>query len=316
MKPIPSPSRSPSLFAVCAAFAAVYLIWGSTYLAIRIGVKTLPPFLLGGSRFSFAGPVLMAVAALFGASWPTVRQWRAAAITGGLMLVGGNGLVVLAEREVPSSITALIIATTPVWFALGDWVRPGGQRPSRRAWIGIALGMTGVAYLSFSRTGDKGSLAISLPGLALLVAATISWAAGSLLVKHLEKPASPWMMSGAQMSCGGVFLLILAAIHGEFNQWRPETVATDGWISLGYLVVFGSWIGFSAYVWLLKVSSPSRVSTYAYVNPVVAVFLGWLLLGEELSLHTVVSAAVLLTGVAIVVWPNRSIASRPLSKSA
>ncbi len=307
---------TPSLFAICLAFAAVYLIWGSTYLAIRIGVKTLPPFLLGGSRFSFAGPVLMLVAALFGASWPTFKQWRAAAITGGLMLVGGNGLVVLAERDVPSSITALIIATTPVWFALGDWIRPGGQRPSRRAWMGIMLGIIGVAYLSFSRTGDASSLVVPIGGLALLVTATISWAAGSLLVKHLEKPSSPWMMSGAQMSCGGVILLVLAALHGEFNHWRPDSVARDGWISLGYLVVFGSWIGFSAYVWLLKVSTPSRVSTYAYVNPVVAVFLGWFLLGEELSGHAIVAASVLLTGVAIVVWPSRSIASRSLSKSA
>jgi drug/metabolite transporter (DMT)-like permease len=316
MKPSSTRSESPSLFAICTAFAAVYLIWGSTYLAIRIGVKTIPPFLLGGSRFSFAGPILMMVAAAFGATWPTVRQWRAAAITGGLMLVGGNGLVVLAEREVPSSITALIIATTPVWFALGDWIRPGGQRPSRRAWIGIALGIIGVAYLSFSRSGNTTSLIVPAGGLALLVAATISWAAGSLLVKHLEKPSSPWMMSGAQMTCGGLILLALAAVHGEYHQWRTEAVAKEGWISLGYLVVFGSWIGFSAYVWLLKVSSPSRVSTYAYVNPVVAVVLGWFFLGEELSLHTVIAALVLLSGVAIVVWPSRSIPARPLSKSS
>lgn len=311
---IPS-AKPPPILLVVIAFAAVYLIWGSTYLAIRIGVQTLPPFLLAGSRFIFAGPVLMFIAGVLGAPWPTRRQWLASATTGCFLLVGGNGMVVLAEREVTSSITALIIATTPVWFALGEWIRPGGQRPSRRAWIGIALGISGVAYLSFSRPASAGPVTVTLKGLALLIVATISWATGSLLVKHLEKPKSPWMMSGAQMASGGAVLLVLAGVHGEIAQFSPATVSRESWMALAYLVVFGSWVGFSAYVWLLKVSTPSRVSTYAYVNPVVAVSLGWLLLGEALSFHTLIAAAVLLAGVVIVVWPNRPVSAASLSKS-
>lgn len=308
-------AKPPPLVLVIIAYAAVYLIWGSTYLAIRVGVQTLPPFLLAGSRFIFAGPVLMAVAALFGAPWPTRRQWITSATTGCFLLVGGNGMVVLAEREVASSITALIIATTPVWFALGDWIRPGGQRPARRAWTGIALGIVGVAYLSFSRPSSTGPVTVTLKGLALLIVATISWATGSLLVKHLEKPKSPWMMSGAQMASGGAVLLILAGFHGELSQFSLPDVSRESWMALAYLVVFGSWIGFSAYVWLLKVSTPSRVSTYAYVNPVVAVLLGWLQLGEALSFQTIIAAAVLLAGVVIVVWPNRPVSATSLSKS-
>ena len=307
--------KPPPLLLVVLAFAAGYLIWGSTYLAIRIGVQSLPPFLLAGSRFIFAGPVLMAVAAFGGARWPTRRQWMTSATTGCFLLVGGNGMVVLAEREVASSITALIIATTPVWFALGEWIRPGGQRPARRAWIGIALGILGVAYLSFSRSTASGPVTVTLKGLSLLIIATISWATGSLLVKHLEKPPSPWMMSGAQMTSGGAVLLLLAGAHGEISGFSPSMVSRESWMALGYLVVFGSWVGFSAYVWLLKVSTPSRVSTYAYVNPVVAVLLGWLHLGEALSFHTVIAAAVLLAGVVIVVWPSRPISAPTLSKS-
>lgn len=317
MKPAVTAVQQPVPFLrILGAFVVVYLFWGSTYLAIRVGVETFPPFLLAGIRFCIAGPVLLAVTSAWGAAWPTRREWRAAAITGGLLLAGGNGMVVLAERDVPSSITALIIATTPVWFALGDWLRPGGQRPAHRTWVGIVLGIAGVAFLTHARSGGSSPLTVPVLGLELLLVATISWSTGSLLVKHLAKPPSPLMMSGAQMTCGGILLLLMAIPHGEWNRFSIPAISDRSWMALAYLIVFGSWAGFSAYVWLLKVTTPARVSTYAYVNPIIAVLLGWLILDEPITTQTLLAAAVLLTGVAIVVWPARTPASRSLSKAA
>lgn len=314
MKPPTTATVPPPLWQILIAFGAVYIIWGSTYLAIHYAVETLPPLAMAGSRFTVAGAALMAVTFLRGIQGPTARQWRSAAVTGGLLLAGGNGMVVLAERQVSSSITALIIATTPVWFALGEWLLPGGRRPSFRTWAGIGLGIGGVAFLSFTRDTSSTAQSIPITGLIFLVIATISWASGSLLVKRLDKPASPWMMSGAQMVSGGGILLVMASLRGEWSTVGQAPISERSWLAWTYLIVFGSWIGFSAYVWLLKVSSPARVSTYAYVNPVVALLLGGVVAGEPISFHTLVAAATLLAGVALVVWPNRPNPVPSLSK--
>ncbi|MCI0746318.1 MAG: EamA family transporter [Verrucomicrobia subdivision 3 bacterium] len=288
---------------VIAAFAAVYVIWGSTYLAIRVAVESLPPFLAGAVRFIIAGATLMLVLKMRGMPAPNGQQWKHAAITGTLLLVGGNGLVMWAEKTVPSALTALLIALTPVWFALLDWARPGGVRPRMKTAAGIVVGFVGVIMLVTSRNAGTQSVADWLGALALIVAGAF-WASGSLYSKYNSNTASPWMNSAAQMICGGAGLLVMGVLMGEPFNTRWANVTPRSLVALGYLIVFGSWIGFSAYIYLLKHCSPSTVSTYAYVNPVIAVFLGWLILGETFTAGMLWGAAVVVAGVIIITLPD------------
>lgn len=285
--------------ALIAAFAAIYLVWGSTYLAIRVVVETLPPFLSGACRFLVAGVALAAFLLSRGGPLPTRVQWRHAAVTGLLLLVVGNGLVVWAEKTIPSGLTALLIALTPVWFALLDWLRPSGARPQLRTVIGIIVGLGGVILL-FTPQGATTHTASQWLGVLAIIAAGISWAGGSLYSKYKPKSASPWMNSAAQMICGGAGLLALAVLFGEPFTTDWSRVSGRSVAALGYLIVFGSWIGFSAYVFLLKFSTPSRLSTYAYVNPVIAVFLGWLLLDEIVTAQMLWGTLIIVTGVVII----------------
>lgn len=303
--PLSHPVRTaPSRVLVIAAFAAVYLIWGSTYMAIRIAVETVPPFLLGGVRFLVAGGALLGVLGLRGMAGPTPRQWRNASVTGAIMLVGGNGLVNWAEQWVPSSIAALFIASTPVWFALFDWLRPGGSRPGWIVWLGVFIGLAGVALLVL-RTGPADSTAaLDGAGALALLAATICWAGGSTLARFVDRPASPWMTAAVQMLAGGAVMLGISGARGELARFDLHALSLPSLLAVGYLIVFGSWIAFSAYVWLLEVSTPARVSTYAYVNPVVAVLLGWMLLGEVMTPRMSVAATVILAAVVILTWPR------------
>jgi drug/metabolite transporter (DMT)-like permease len=287
------------------AFATVYIVWGSTYLAIRVAVETLPPFLMAGARFLVAGAMMFVWLRLKGVAMPGKNQWFHAGIAGGLMLLAGNGLVVWAEQTVSSSLAALLVALTPMWFALLDWARPAGKRPAIHTWVGIVVGFAGVALLV---TGHNSSSINALQnpwGLAALVLAGLSWAAGSLWSRYNAKPESPWMTAAMQMLCGGAALLLLSVAHGEPARFHFAQVSMQSWWSLLYLIVFGSWIAFSAYVWLLKVSTPARVATYAYVNPVIAVWLGHLLLGETLGLRALWAAAIILAGVIITTLPKR-----------
>jgi drug/metabolite transporter (DMT)-like permease len=291
---------------IVAAFAAVYAVWGSTYLAIRVVVESLPPFLAGAVRFIVAGAVLLAVLKLRGVPSLTARQWKHAAVTGALLLVGGNGLVMWAEKTIPSGLTALLIALTPVWFALLDWARPGGMPPRMKTVAGIVVGFVGVIMLVTARSaGTHGAQNPSdwLSALAIIVAGAF-WASGSLYSKYNPNPASPWMNSAAQMICGGAGLLVLSLLFGEPFTTRWTGVTQRSLAALVYLIVFGSWIGFSAYIYLLKHCKPSAVSTYAYVNPVIAVFLGWLILGETLSAGMLWGAAVVVAGVVIITLPE------------
>jgi len=287
------------------AFATVYVVWGSTYLAIRVAVETMPPFLLAGARFLFAGAVMFVWLRLKGVPMPDKRQWFHATIAGVLMLLGGNGLVVWAEQTVSSSLTALLVALTPVWFALLDWARPAGKRPALYTWAGIIVGFAGVALLVTGHNSSSVNAAHNPWGVAALVVAGLCWAAGSLWSRYNAKPESPWMNSAAQMICGGAALLLLSLFHGEPAHFHFAQVSLQSWLSLLYLIVFGSWIAFSAYVWLLKVSTPARVATYAYVNPVIAVLLGNLLLGEALGERALWAAAIILAGVIITTLPRR-----------
>jgi drug/metabolite transporter (DMT)-like permease len=289
---------------VLAAFAAIYLIWGSTYLAIRVAVETLPPFLMAGARFVLAGAVLLALVRARRVPWPTPRQWRNAVVAGTFMLLGGNGLVVWAEQQVPSSLAALFIATAPVWFALIDWLRPGGAPPARRIWLGIGVGFVGVALLVYRPAGSPSDVGITTSGTLALLAATICWAGGSIFARHSAKAESPWMNSAMQMLGGGVALTLTGLAGGEWPRILAAHISSRSMLAFLYLVVFGSWIAYSAYVWLLKVSTPARVSTYAYVNPVIAVLLGWAFLREPVTPRMLGAAVIIMAAVVIITLPG------------
>ncbi len=292
----------PSRTLVLLAFAVIYVVWGSTYLAIRVVVETMPPFLSAAARFLVAGVLFFAFLAARGMPLPGLVDWKRAAITGTLLCVGGNGLVVWAEKSISSGLAALLVALTPIWFALLDWVRPGGKHPRLNTIIGIAIGFTGVILLVSGRSVAD-SNGNSLMAALMVVLAAISWAAGSLYTKHVGSGGSPWMNAAGQMICGGVGLLIVSLLLGEPSTTNWAGISARSTFALIYLVVFGSWLGFSTYVWLLRVSTPSRVSTYAYVNPVIAVFLGWLVLGETLSGRMLAGALIVVLGVIAITMP-------------
>ncbi len=300
---------SPPRAKVITAFAVVYLIWGSTYLAIRIGVTVFPPFLMAGCRFLAAGGLMLAWLAWRGARLPTARQWKEAAITGTLLLLGGNGLVCWAEQTVNSSHAALILASAPIWFAVFDTIRPGGKRPKLATVLGIFVGTIGVALLvgSTQAHGSDGN-ATSLAGAGALLAACGLWAGGSLYKKYYTAPASPWMSTAAQMLCGGAANCVASVGRGEWRTFHPSTVTAAPVLAFVYLVLFGAIAGFSAYVWLLGHCAPAKVATYAYVNPLVATLLGWTILREPLTPLMGLAALTILGGVLIVQWPAKKVA--------
>ena len=289
----------PSRLKIGLAFAAVYIIWGSTYLAIRYAVETLPPLLFAGSRFLVAGAALYGWGRFRGAAKPPRGAWRTALVIGGLMLLGGNGAVVLAERTVPSGLTALLIATEPLMVVLLDWVRPGGPRPGGRVALGLAFGLSGMVVL-IGPTNLAGGSEVSLLGAGLLIMATISWAAGSVYAAKTRTVSSPVLFAAMQMIMGGCLLFAVGLGRGELRGFSFVNVSPLSIAALGYLIVFGSLIAFTSYSWLLRVTSPSMASTYAYVNPVVAVLLGWALAGEALTVRTLVAAAVIVAAVVLI----------------
>jgi len=268
---------------IVAAFAAVYLIWGSTYLAIRFAIETIPPFLMAGSRFVAAGTILYWISRAMGADRPRRAEWRTAVLLGGMMFLGGNGGVVWAEQRVPSGLTALLIATEPLWICLIDWVRPGGLRPNWRVAAGLLIGFAASALLV---APGKASGGVDPAGAAVLLIATLSWACGSLFSRHATLPRSPLMAAGMQMVCGGLLLFIVGSVSGEWAGFRISDVSARSVFALCYLTSFGAIVAFTSYSWLLKVTTLAKASTYAYVNPVIAVILGWALAGETLSLRT------------------------------
>ena len=280
-----------------AAFAAIYLIWGSTYLAIRIGLETMPPFLMAGARFLIAGTVLLVWARSRGIPMPTRAQWRSAFILGGLFLLIGNGGVVWAEQRVPSGLAALLVAMLPVWTVIIEWVQPGGQRPSLGIVAGLATGFAGLAILV---APTEGGVAVDPLGAGALLLASFSWAVAGVRSKRMALPASPPMSSGIQMLAGGTLLVIVGALFGDFGRLDLAGMSTRSLAAVGYLIVFGSLVGFSAFAWLLQVTTPSRVATYAYVNPVVAVLLGWALAGERLGMREIVAAVVIIAAVGLI----------------
>ncbi len=285
-----------------AAFAAIYLIWGSTYLAIRIGLETMPPFLMAGARFLIAGAILYIWARSRGVAAPTRAQWRSAFILGALFLVIGNGGVVWAEQRVPSGLAALLVAMLPVWTVLIEWARPGGQRPS----LGIVAGLvTGFAGLAILVAPSSGGVTVDPVGAAALMLASFSWAVAGVYSKQMALPASSPLSSGIQMLAGGALLVVVGGLFGDFAELDLGGMSARSLAAVAYLIVFGSLVGFSAFAWLLQVTTPSRVATYAYVNPVVAVLLGALILDEVVTGPMVVGGAIVVGAVAVVVASER-----------
>jgi drug/metabolite transporter (DMT)-like permease len=279
-------------------FACIYIVWGSTYLAISWGVATIPPFLMGAVRFVIAGGALYAWSRLRGASAPTSKEWRNAAIVGALLLLVGNGAVSWASKRVDSGVVSLLVATVPLWLVICEMAQ--GKRPRVAQLFGVAIGLVGVGLLVLPTEDGAERGAIDPIGAIVLSLGSLSWTIGSLFSRKaaFARPAS--LASGMQMLAGGAMLLGLSYVSGEFGRFEMTQVTWQSILSLLYLVVFGSLIGFSTYMWLLKVASPTAVGTYAYVNPLVAVLLGVLLGGERLPAQAFLAMVVIIGGVAMV----------------
>jgi drug/metabolite transporter (DMT)-like permease len=295
----PAATDRPSAPALAAGFGAVYVIWGSTYLAIRFALESLPPFLMAGVRFVVAGAVLYAwTRRARGVAPPTRTEWWGTAVVGGLLLLGGNGAVVWAEQFIPSGLAALLVATVPLWMVVLDWAG-GGERPGPGVVLGLTVGLAGVGLL-VDTPGVEINDTMELLGAGAVVLGALSWAVGSLHSRRASLPASPRLATAMQMLTGGGLLLVAGVLAGEPARFDPGAVTFRSAAALLYLVVAGSLVAFSAYIWLLRHASPARVSTYAYVNPVVALFLGWALAGEPLTPRTLLAAAVILGSVALI----------------
>jgi drug/metabolite transporter (DMT)-like permease len=284
---------------ILAAFASIYLIWGSTYLAIRYAVQTIPPFIMGGIRFVVSGLLLYAWARYRGGVRPTRLQWRNATIAGALLLLGGNGAVVWAEQFVPSSLTALLVSILPFWLVIIEWVRPPRRRPPAAVLAGLVIGFIGIVVLvgpgSLGGRGDVRPI-----GAVVLILGSLSWAIGSFFSRDADLPEGGLLTTGMEMLGGGALMLIVGAFSGELSHFDVHHVSGPSAIGLVYLITFGSLLGFTSYIWLLDKVSPARLGTYAYVNPVVALILGWAIAGERLSPRTAVAAAIVICAVALI----------------
>jgi drug/metabolite transporter (DMT)-like permease len=294
-----SSQSAPSRTALTVAFAVIYVVWGSTYLGIRVAVDTLPPFLMAGSRFLVAGGLMVGWLTATSGFRATAHQWRDNAVIGAFLLLGGNGLISWAEQFIPSGMTALLVGAQPLMMVLTEWIWPGGHSPTKITWVGLALGFAGVAWLAapWQHAADGG---LNLGGLAAILTGCVCWAFGSIYGRRVRDPAETLTAAAMQMLGGGVALMFIALVHGDFARFAPAAVSAHSWLAFGYLIVMGSLVGFSTFVWLMKHSTPTRVSTYAYVNPVVAVFLGWLILGEPVTARTIAAAAVIVVSVAAI----------------
>ena len=292
-RPLANVSRSQILI----AFAAVYVIWGSTYLAIRFAIETLPSALMLGTRFLGAGGIMYIWLRARGAKAPRAIHWRSAAILGILMPVFGTGIVVWAEKRVPSGTAALLVAIEPLWIVLLQWVHPNGKRPSAAVIAGVALGLAGL-YLLVDPGGTKAHGNFFAEGVLLLAA--LSWAIGSLYSRSAPRAEAKFLGTAMEMLVAGAVLITLGLAGGEAGHFSFAAASGKSWMALLYLITFGSIIAYTAYVWLLRTVSPTLVSTYAFVNPVVAVLLGWAFAGEPLNARTIAAAAVIVGAVALI----------------
>ena len=278
------------------ALFALYVVWGSTYLAIRFAVETIPPFLHAGLRFLISGLILVIWRRAAGDAMPTLNQWKSLAIIGTLLLLGGNSLVAVAEQRIASGIAALIIGTVTLWLVVIETIRPGGVRPSWQALIGLIVGFGGI-YLLVGPTDLTGGLQFDAMGTILLVIAAFLWSLGSIYSRSAELPKSALMMTGGEMLAGSIPIFIVSILFGEWKSFSFAQVSNESWLALLYLIAFGSMVGFVAYIWLLQNAPISLVATYAYVNPLVAVFLGNWFAQESLTPRILLGAVIIIGSV-------------------
>ncbi|MEJ5225531.1 MAG: EamA family transporter [Anaerolineales bacterium] len=282
------------------ALLAVHIIWGSTYLGIRFAIETIPPFLQAGVRFFVSGLILLVWRWQAGDARPTRRQWISAGVVGTLLLVGGNGLISYAEQTVPSGIAALLVATIPLWMVLIEAMRPGGVRPVMLQVLGLLLGFAGIGILVGPSELLPGNATFDLAGVLLCLSAAFLWSLGSIFSRNADVPHSTFLFTGMQMLVGSLGLLLVSAALGEFGRFDPGGVSLRSLGGLVYLITFGSLGGFVAYGWLLKNAPISLVSTYAYVNPIVAVFLGNLLAQEPLNGRILAATGIIIGSIALI----------------
>jgi drug/metabolite transporter (DMT)-like permease len=293
-----------------AALIAVYIVWGSTYLAIRFAIETIPPFISAGIRFLIAGAILFAWRRLRGDPAPKKVEWRSASIVGLLLLLGGNGGLVWAEQRIPSGIASVFIATTPLWMVLIDSLRPGGTRASWLTWVGVLVGLSGIFLLANPwQTHTAASPPLDSIGIIVLLIAALSWTIGSLYSRNARLPDSPMLGTGMEMLVGSAGLFAFATFIGEWKHFDLAAISLRSVSGLTYLILFGSGIGFVAYTWLLRNAPTSIVSTYAYVNPVVAIFLGSVIANEPLERIEIVSATIIIAGV-VLITSSKSLTQR------
>jgi drug/metabolite transporter (DMT)-like permease len=305
-------SAHPSRWKILLAFAIIYLVWGSTFLAIRVGVREVPPLLFAAMRFFTAGIVLYVWMRVQGTASPTRREWISITLLASMIFVVDYGFVFWAEQRVPSGIAAVMLATIPAFTALAEILILRTQKLTVRLGIALLVGLAGVAVL-VSRSVGFGDAPVETAGAIGLVIASINWSVASVLTRKLQLPASKVMSSGAQMLAGGILLTATAAAFGELRNFHPQAISTGAWLALVYLIIAGSIIGFTAYVWLLHHESPTKVGTYAYVNPVVAVLVGYFLGGEALSPRTIVGTLLVLVSVVVITTtPKKAESNRVL----
>lgn len=289
----------PTRSRITLAFAAVYLLWGSTYLFIKYAVASIPPLGMAGVRFLLAGAILYVYARARGQRPPRDVHWRSAALVGTMLMVS-NAAVAWSEQYIASGVASLLVAITPCWMVLFDWRGDRERRPSLGVAIGLCAGLCGLVIL-VGPGSLKGGGGIDRSAALVVIAGTAIWSAGSLIARHAPRPTSPQLLSGMQMLCGGAVLTVVSAVTGQWRGFSVSATPAVAWWAFLYLVTFGSLVAFSAYMYLLTVTTAARVSTYAYVNPVVAVLLGWLFAGESLTPRVIVASAVIVGAVALIV---------------
>ena len=302
---------APTKLWIILAFAALYLIWGSTYLGIRFAIETIPPFLMAGARFLIAGMIMYAIAWSQGIGQSTWQNWRTSLIIGACLLLGGNGGVTISEKYIDSGLAALIVATVPIYIAVLGWASGMAPKPTPIVWLGLAGGFIGVGILLGPAlrlsSNDGRHPAI---GMSILLVSSFIWSAGSLYSRTAKHAASPFLTAAQQMLCGGLLLLLAGIVTGEMRSFHPNSTSILSVASFVYLVIIGAVVGYTAYIWLLRHCDPAKVATYAYVNPIVAVLLGAAFAGETLTMRTLIAAAVIIGSVALVITAQQ-IRARP-----
>lgn len=299
MATFPVPAEKNNAMKIALAFAAIYLIWGTTYLAIRVAVATIPPFLMAGTRFIIAGLITFAVLRARHAPMPRRFHWRSAIIIGAFLMVGGNGFVTWSEQQVPSGIAALVVATVPLWITLFNWLIYREGRPDRQTVAGVLLGFVGIGLL-VGPGQLQGTATFDLVSLLVLLMAPVLWSLGSLYSRRANLPDNVFMSTAMEMSAGGILLVLAGIMTGEVADLNIAEISVQSLAAMLYLTIFGSIVALTAYVWLLKTVEPSKAATYTYVNPVIALFLGWLVLSEPISPQMLIAVPIIIVAVVLI----------------